>query len=221
MDTRNWMALLVALGAAFMVVGCGQREEGEPMPAAEPGEEIPDADELYEEPEAVEPAEAPAVVEDEQDVEATELEWSEDEDLRMDAEDEAGGFQMNITDEGASISAGGGATSFQLGAQASIPADWPEDVPTYEGMKVGSATKNEGEGLYAITGTADDDAKQVVDELHSGLEAEGWEEVTRVDQANRLYVRSFQKDGRQVKLTIQGSPQGGSSLQIALTRSNA
>lgn len=94
--------------------------------------------------------------------------------------EDATGNKVDIEDGSVSIEGTDGA-SVNIGDSAQVPADFPTDVPVYEGTVKAAVTTPEGFNLALETRDA---PQQVLDFYQTKLEADGWTKEVSVSTAD-------------------------------------
>jgi hypothetical protein len=111
------------------------------------------------------------------------------------------------TDQGESVAT--------YGAGASVPRDFPEDVPVYGGAKVmTSASTPEG---HLLTLTTKDAVQKVIESYQSSLSAKGWKQEGLVDMGEQKSL-AFKKGERAVAIVVASSGEGGSLITLSAAK---
>jgi len=94
--------------------------------------------------------------------------------------EDATGNKVDIEEGSVSIEGTDGA-SVNIGDSAEVPADFPADVPVYEGTVKAAVTTPEG---FNLTLETPDTAQQVLEFYQTKLEADGWTKEVSVSTAD-------------------------------------
>ncbi|MCD0461476.1 hypothetical protein U8335_01280 [Roseiconus lacunae] len=115
---------------------------------------------------------------------------------------------MNIQIEGAD-----GAMQYAVGESASIPTDFPQDIPVEQSIKINMAHSNQGDGSFVIQGTSPKGFEEVVQFYQSSTVKAGWKEETVTRQGGKMWMTSMSKDERLLNIIIAAGDDGTSITQ--------
>lgn len=116
------------------------------------------------------------------------------------------GFEFNAGDSGITIRSEDGDVSLQFGDDATIPDNFPEDAPVYDGLVItGAASGALGQEGFSVTGQTPDPVAKVAEALKVAAEGEGWKEEMVMSQGSDTRMMSYSKDGRALNYVISKS----------------
>lgn len=128
---------------------------------------------------------------------------------------------VQISEDGESVTmniqtADGGTMQMNTGGGASVPENFPADVPIYDGLSIiGSFSSNEGEEqMFNISATSSEAPDKVMAFYKEKLEAEGWKQQETFSQAGGMQMASFSKAERIVNITAMSE---GDATNVTLT----
>ncbi|HEO69949.1 MAG TPA: hypothetical protein ENN80_01700 [Candidatus Hydrogenedentes bacterium] len=154
-------------------------------------------------------------------------------DVDVDVDSDKGAMSMTVKDEkgqthtmdmktgkdGASITMTDeeGPASVTIGEAATIPEDFPKDVPLYKELELRMVQSMPGQQSYLVLAHSKDPVETIAGFYAKECEAQGWEEEMTVNQQGSRMVlykkgeRNLQvgvipeEDGTAVNLTVSGS----------------
>lgn len=95
--------------------------------------------------------------------------------------------------------------SVVIGADSTIPEDFPKDVPIYPGFKLQATTAMGTEGAFSLSGTVNASFEEVKSYYQKGAKLQGWQETISMNQPQTLML-GFQKEGRMFHVTATTAP---------------
>lgn len=112
-------------------------------------------------------------------------------------------MRMQMTSDGVRMQTDEATVTLQSGESVALPEDFPADVPLLDGMQITTVMEQTGEDdailITAATSMALDDAAQAIAE---NAKANGWTEVTSVNQAGQMAIRAYEKGDRSWSATV-------------------
>jgi len=192
----------VAMAVAFATVGCGSEQAAETA--------------------AQEAMEAEGVTNADVDISAG------GENVSITGETEEGRFEVKaegdsvtMTGPGTNISvkgAGGdvqldaadGTASVKMGEGATLPDEWPSDVPMLEDLKLQMAGADTAQGAFTVNGLTGESPEEAAAWFSEQMKAEGWEETLNMNQSIPKPMRMLQytKDERSSVINVMKTEQG-------------
>lgn len=113
------------------------------------------------------------------------------------------GFEFNAGDSGITIRSEDGDVSLQFGDDATIPDNFPEDAPVYDGLVItGAASGAIGQEGFSVTGQTPDPVAKVAEALKVAAEGEGWKEEMVMSQGSDTRMMSYSKDSRALNYVV-------------------
>ena len=127
--------------------------------------------------------------------------------------------EVTVKDKGDSVSVtvktNEGTGQYTSGAAATIPKDFPKDVPTYPDMSVEFSGKQGN--MFTISGRTSDALEKVSASLKSSVVENGWAETLSMNQAaaggQPGIMMSYMKEERVLNLVL-AADQGGTAINI-------
>ena len=115
------------------------------------------------------------------------------------------GDTVNVTVKGED-----GTATYSSGAGVELPSGFPDDVPTYPGMKLEfSGTQG---NMFTVNGRTADAMAKVSDALKAKAAAEGWSEVMSMNQQGAGgepgMMMSYTKADRVLNVVLAGEDEG-------------
>jgi len=104
-----------------------------------------------------------------------------------------------------------------IGENAEVPADFPSDVPTYEGARPMAAMSAAGEGTV-VTFQSADGQQQIYEFYQSALADQGWSVDSEKEFGGQRSLDAS-KDSRKLSVSITGT-KGDSRISIMVTGIN-
>ena len=97
-----------------------------------------------------------------------------------------------------------GGMQLAAGTKASIPADFPKDVPLYPGLEIIMVQTMGTEGAHMIMGSSSDSMEKVAAFYKKETAAQGWTEQMSMNQPGDtpMQMLTYEKDGRMISVTI-------------------
>jgi hypothetical protein len=132
--------------------------------------------------------------------------------------DEAG-FSMEVSEEGGFTIESDGAT-LSAGMAAKLPEGLPEDVPVPQDVQVQASTSDPDAGEFSYTGRMRESLDDAAAFFDGQAQAAGWTLTTNIDTANQMRVRTYEKEGRTLSVTLTNA-EVWTSLVVAVTESDA
>ncbi|MCC6696604.1 MAG: hypothetical protein IT365_13315 [Candidatus Hydrogenedentes bacterium] len=85
----------------------------------------------------------------------------------------------------------------------SLPADFPKDVPLYEGSKVEAVSAMPDSGTYVVQGRTADVLEKVEVTLRQAAEAQGWKaQITTAAPIPDMAIANYDKADRMLNITL-------------------
>lgn len=113
-----------------------------------------------------------------------------------------GGDQANVTikKDGAEMN---------IGANATLPTDFPSDVPVYKAQIVSNITSLEnGKKVYAVTMKSEDKVSVISDFYKKELAAQSWKVTQDMTMNENYHMLAAEKDDRVASILIVGDDKG-------------
>ncbi len=131
---------------------------------------------------------------------------AQDQNLNVDIDNNV----LEVTGDDGSVS--------QIGAGATLPADWPIDVPLPDGIELTFVTTLNDTNNVVFTSSAPPDV--IISFYQAELQAEGWAEINSTEIEN-MSTLSANKDTRTVQITSIVNPDGqGNTTTLSIQSSN-
>ena len=105
-----------------------------------------------------------------------------------------------------------GEVSMVFGDAASIPADFPKDVPLFPGMKPTMVQSHAQEKMHMVVAHADKPIAEVAGFFKKQCASQGWTEQMQMTQGDAR-VMSYQKGERVLNVTL-AAEDGGTSISL-------
>lgn len=130
-----------------------------------------------------------------------------------------GDAEVRVTEQGdtvdIAVKSEGGTAAYSAGAGVELPAGFPEDVPTYPGMKLEFAGTQGG--MFTVNGRTADALAKVSEALKAKADSEGWSQVVSMNQQGEDgrpgTMTSYTKADRVMNVVLAGED-GGTSVTI-------
>ncbi|MEZ5444504.1 MAG: hypothetical protein R3F45_01795 [Gammaproteobacteria bacterium] len=125
-----------------------------------------------------------------------------------------GDAEVRVKDQGdtvdITVKGEDGTATYSSGAGVELPSGFPEDVPTYPGMKLEfSGTQG---SMFTVNGRTSDAMAKVSDALKAKAAAEGWSEVMSMNQQGAGgepgMMMSYTKADRVLNVVLAGEGDG-------------
>ena len=126
---------------------------------------------------------------------------------------EGGTFHIDADGETGTYTSAEGELRVQAGDDVELPADFPEDVPTYAGMKLISAMTDSSQDAIMITATTSDPMDKVTDHFKREAVANGWAETMSMPAGDMMMLQ-FSKNDRALSVAVMKQ---GQDTTIQLT----
>ena len=107
----------------------------------------------------------------------------------------SGSFSMTQTTEG------GGTVAIQSGDGTKVPADFPKDVPLYDGLAVLQAMSDTASGMFNVTGGVAAAPEPVMAYYKEKTAAQGWTETMSMN-AGDMQTLMCEKDDRALSVMV-------------------
>lgn len=130
---------------------------------------------------------------------------------KVDVDLQKGGDQVNIstkTDEGT--------VNMSVGEGATIPANFPKDVPLYPNLKVMVSHVVVEQESYTVSGTVQDTVAKVAEFYTKEAEGQGWKQEQAMNMPN-MQNFIYKKDGRVLTVSAAGEGQE-TTVSITVTK---
>lgn len=122
---------------------------------------------------------------------------------------DAGGAQFNVTSGGGDSGSftmtqtteGGGTVAIQSGEGTKVPADFPKDVPLYDGLAVLQAMSDTASGMFNVTGGVAAAPDAVMAFYKEKTAAQGWTETMSMN-AGDMQTLMCEKDDRALSVMV-------------------
>ncbi len=88
------------------------------------------------------------------------------------------------------------------GEGTKIPDDFPKDIPLYPTMTVNMVQSQVENAMYMISATTPDSLDAVTKHYDTKVKPEGWSEQTSLNQGAEMTMRSYEKEGRMLQVTL-------------------
>ena len=108
---------------------------------------------------------------------------------------DSGSFTMTQTTEG------GGTVAIQSGEGTKVPADFPKDVPLYDGLAVLQAMSDTASGMFNVTGGVAAAPETVMAYYKEKTAAQGWTETMSMN-AGDMQTLMCEKDDRALSVMV-------------------
>ncbi|HNY85988.1 MAG TPA: hypothetical protein P5069_07750 [Candidatus Hydrogenedentes bacterium] len=108
---------------------------------------------------------------------------------------DSGSFTMTQTTEG------GGTVAIQSGEGTKVPADFPKDVPLYDGLAVLQAMSDTASGMFNVTGGVAAAPDAVMAFYKEKTAAQGWTETMSMN-AGDMQTLMCEKDDRALSVMV-------------------
>lgn len=141
----------------------------------------------------------------------------------VDVDIDGGRFSVETEDgsyvadgESVEMTAKDGQFKMALGDKATVPADFPKDVPVYPGAKVTMSMSDAESSSMSLQLETPDSVDRVAEFLKSELPAQGWTNDTEIKTGgdSPMQMLGYKKDNRTVQFMIQGT---GTATQLSVT----
>ncbi|OYP34732.1 hypothetical protein [Rhodopirellula sp. MGV] len=140
--------------------------------------------------------------------------------IESELEKDGGTADFDLTEDGFSAEVDGvdGKAQYAIGASAKVPADWPSDIPVFDGLKLNMSHANKDQGTFVIQGNSTAGFQEVIDFYAAAAAKEGWKEESVSKQGDSMWIQGLSKDGRMLTIMVAASDEGTSVTQT--TNSN-
>lgn len=105
-----------------------------------------------------------------------------------------------------------GSITTQVGEGASIPADFPADVPIYPGLKITTSHRVSQDSGFFLQGLTGDDLSEVVAYYQGAVPDQGWTKESET-QVGQMRMSGYKKERRMFNLSIISAAEG-TTVQI-------
>jgi len=122
-----------------------------------------------------------------------------------------GDADVDISEKGAkmTLTTDEGTMKVSTGEQASIPKDFPEDIPIYKGAEV--QTSLQIPGGFSIVMFSKDNVKTVASALKSDIADNGWESMSAMEMGPQT-ILSFKKGDRVLSVVVAKNEDDGNTM---------
>lgn len=122
-------------------------------------------------------------------------------------------FKMSTKDNSTSVEKSDG-SKMVMGEAAAVPANFPKDVPLYEGMKLTMVAFDAPQEMFSISATTPDSVAKVADFYKEKAKANGWaEEVSIAQGGDQMYTLGYSKEKRNLNVMVMKTDEG-TGIQI-------
>ncbi|MCA1714653.1 MAG: hypothetical protein LC715_05930 [Gammaproteobacteria bacterium] len=138
--------------------------------------------------------------------------------IAEDAIERATGGQAQVEGDGDKITVQTeqGEVQITRGDAATLPVDFPKDVPLPQGYQVMESMAMAGTTVLALD--APGKVPGVAAQARDAMRAQGWKETTAMEQSDDTRIYVYEKDGRHANLGFYDNQQGGVRVGVQLTQ---
>ena len=133
-----------------------------------------------------------------------EMQGGDGETFSIKASDDSGAsaFQMKANEEGMTMTSEDGSVTIAGGEKAQIPADFPKDVPLYEGMELQGVINQAGQKVTSIIGLTSATMGEVAAFYKKDAAENGWAENLTMNQGEQGQILQYSKENRSLQVVL-------------------